>query len=149
VLSSPDQDLPPPTGTELQSSGGYITALGLALFRPDLSHRWSRLKTLKVETNLHTTNNAVSTSHALACGHHSVGLNQYLLAVSLFKGHMSWPKVSSLVFRYWSLPWTNGPNTQCAMTTHFSDRGRRRGYNCNGCYSMEWANSSNRVLATL
>jgi len=54
---------------------------------------------------------------------------------------MSWPKVSSLVFRFWSLPWTNGPNTQlkwkfryspiqCAYlepsATHFSDRRRTR-----------------------
>ena len=50
---------------------------------------------------------------------------------------MSWPKVSSLVFRLWSLPWTNGLNTQlkwklryspiqCAylepFMTHFSER---------------------------
>ena len=29
-----------------------------------------------------------------------------------FNEVMSWPKVSSLVSRFWRLPWTNGPNTQ-------------------------------------
>jgi len=57
------------------------------------------------------------------------------------KGVMSWPNVSSLVFRFWSPPWTNGPNTQlkwklryspihCAYlkssATHFLDRRRNR-----------------------
>jgi len=28
------------------------------------------------------------------------------------KGVMLWPKVSPHVFRFWSLPWTNRPNTQ-------------------------------------
>jgi len=29
-----------------------------------------------------------------------------------FKGVMSWPKLASVVFRFWSLPWTNGLSTQ-------------------------------------
>ena len=36
------------------------------------------------------------------------------------KGVMSWPKVSSLVFRFWSLPWTNGPNTQLKWKLRYS-----------------------------
>jgi len=54
---------------------------------------------------------------------------------------ISWPKVSSLVCRFWSLPWTNCPDTQlkwklryspigCAclepLVTHCSDRQRNR-----------------------
>jgi len=55
------------------------------------------------------------------------------------KGVMSWPKVSLLVFRFWSLPWTNESNTQLKWklkyspiqceylepsATHFSDQWR-------------------------
>jgi len=54
---------------------------------------------------------------------------------------MTWSKVTSLVCRFWSLPWTNGPNTQfkwklryspiqCAnlepSTTYYSDCRRTR-----------------------
>ena len=30
----------------------------------------------------------------------------------MLKGVMTWAKVTSLVRRFWNLPWTNGPNTQ-------------------------------------
>jgi len=36
------------------------------------------------------------------------------------KGVMSWPKVSSLVFIFWSLSWTNGPNTQLKWKLRYS-----------------------------
>ena len=37
-----------------------------------------------------------------------------------FKVIMSWPKVSSLSFRSWSLPWTNRPNTQLKRMLRYS-----------------------------
>jgi len=37
-----------------------------------------------------------------------------------FKGIMSWPKVSSFVFRIWSLPWTNGHKTQLKWKLRYS-----------------------------
>jgi len=61
--------------------------------------------------------------------------------VNGIKGVMTWVKVTSLVCRFWSLPWTNGPNTQfkwklryspiqCAYLepsmTYFSNRRRTR-----------------------
>jgi len=66
---------------------------------------------------------------------HPVCYNRWL------KGVMTWPRVSSLVCRFRSLPWTNGPNTQfkwklryspiqCAYLepsmTYFSDRRHTR-----------------------
>ena len=57
------------------------------------------------------------------------------------KGVMTWAKVTLLVYRFWSLPWTNGPSThfkwkfryspiQCAYlepsTAYLSDRRRTR-----------------------
>ena len=61
--------------------------------------------------------------------------------INLLKGVMTWAKVTSLVCIFWSLPWTNGPNTQfkwklryspiqCAYLepsmAYFSDRQRTR-----------------------
>ena len=37
-----------------------------------------------------------------------------------FKGVMSWPKVSSLVFRFGNAPWTIGPNTQLKWKLRYS-----------------------------
>jgi len=37
-----------------------------------------------------------------------------------FKGVMTWAKVSSLVFRFWSLSWINGPNTQLKWKLRYS-----------------------------
>jgi len=38
----------------------------------------------------------------------------------LVKGVMTWTKVTSLVCRFWSLPWTNGPNTQFKRKLRYS-----------------------------
>ena len=61
----------------------------------------------------------------------------WLMHMRCFKGVMSWPKVSSIDFRFWGLRWTNGPNIQLKWklrhspiqvaylepsVTHFSDR---------------------------
>jgi len=46
--------------------------------------------------------------------------NWYLSGFPLFKGVMSWPKVSSLVYRFWSLPRTNGHNTQLKWKLRYS-----------------------------
>ena len=41
-------------------------------------------------------------------------------AVNTFKRVMTWAKVTSLVCRFWSLPWTNGPNTQFKWKLRYS-----------------------------
>jgi len=71
----------------------------------------------------------------------SFGLSNYGSILLVFKGVMTWTKVASLVCRFWSLPWTNGSNTQfkwklryspiqCAClepsTMYFSNRRRTR-----------------------
>ena len=38
----------------------------------------------------------------------------------VFKGVMTWPKVSSLVFRFWRLQRTNGPNPQAEWKLRYS-----------------------------
>jgi len=87
---------------------------------------------------------------AICAGSYRTGAGSHMTARHVFlkhsmsvkiKGVMSWPEVSSLVFKFWSLPWTNGPNIQlkwklryspiqCAYLEpsgmHFSDRRRNR-----------------------
>jgi len=45
---------------------------------------------------------------------------QQLLPSSRLKGVMTWANVTSLVCRFWSLPWTNGPNTQFKWNLRYS-----------------------------
>jgi len=41
-------------------------------------------------------------------------------ALLQLKGVMTWAKVTSLVGRFWSLPWTNGPNIQFKWKLRYS-----------------------------
>jgi len=45
---------------------------------------------------------------------------QLFSLVNVIKGCMSWPKVSLLAFRFWSLPWTNGANIQLKWKLRYS-----------------------------